>query len=318
MKTGWIAEWSVGAVRSVQARRRLPARRQKARRSTPKLFAAASGMVLVSLLVTAPARGGSSVTSPEKASFERCDDQANFFSVPMERVQIRDGDASNDRVPEAYTPRPDPPDKTVLAISELRCEKATVNGSEVGPVSMAFANIELTGAPEGSPDDAVLGDGYLLFFSTDSEPLADWLRAGTGLEAYYEPDISYNYTVPPEGEAPFDFKAPGPRRWAFTVTGKAPAQRQAPLRIGEGWAWQDKEAPDGRIWRTKFASLEHDNYAIFPVDMTVMPTPGSELHKIMLPEDHPPDEPYGAQDPFAASGFIPTWDVVKTRTIIRP
>lgn len=318
MKTGWIAEWSVRAVRSVQAGRRLPARRQKARRSTPKLLAAASGVVLASLLVTGPAVSGDRVTSPEKASFVNCDDQANFFSVPMKRVQIRDGDASNDRVPEAYTPKPDPLDRTILAISELRCEKATVNGSEVGPVSMAFANIELTGAPEGSPDNAAIGDVYQLFLSTDSEPLADWLRAGTGLEAYYVPDISYNYTVPPEfGEAPFDFKAPGPRRWAFTVTGKAPAQRRAALRP-EGFVWQDREAPDGRIWRTKFAVLAHDNYVVRATEMTVMPTPGSELHEIMHPEDPPNDEPYEARDPFPLSGFIPDFDVVKTTTIIGP
>lgn len=273
--------------------------------------------MLAVLWLPPTAAGESGAITTEAARFERCDDQVNFFSVPMERVQIRDGDAGNDRVPEAYTPKPDPPNNTILAISALRCESGKVNKAALGPVTMAFANIELLKAPEGSPDDPLIADVYQLFFSTNSKPLADWFRAGTGLDAYHVPDIVYRWVAPELlGEAPFDFEAPAPRRWAFTVTGRATAQREAFL-LPEGFVWHEKKT-DGRTWRTTFWSRAHENYVVRAEEMTVMPRPGSELHAIMLPGGWPADEPYGAQDPFAVSGFIPDFDLVKTRTIIGP
>lgn len=274
------------------------------RRSNPTLAAQACVVVLVALLVPSPPAGANNVTFAETVRFDRCHDQPNFVSVPIATAQ--------EEVPQGYTVSPTHPGgaTTELQLSELRCDSVTVGDTVVPrPVSMAFATFPLAGAPEGSADDPSVGDAYLLFFSTDSKPLADWLRAGTGLEAYYVPEMVYDYIVPePFGEAPFYFAAPAPPAWAFTVEGRASAQHQVPAPIAEAWAWQDTKTPDGNTWRVTLAALAHDNY-LAPAEVTIRAAPGSEMERIM------PTNP--AVPSFAASGRIDRWDAVKTRTVLR-
>lgn len=273
--------------------------------------AAACAAVLAALVLPGPAAGQSSVTSPDTARFKDCHDQTNSFEVDMEQARMR--------VPADYeVTKADPEgEKARFEISELRCDKHWVSGTELDRVSLAFAVFELEHAPGTTPmNDPLPGDSYLLFVSTNSKPLADWLRADTGLEAYYVPEMVYGYLDPiPElpAEGNFSFTAPGPRKWAFTVTGTARVQRQAPLLITEGWAWQDTKTPDGKTWRAKIESGQHENYAtFFGNDLTVDANDNSELAQILGTADGI------AKDDFAVSGFIPSWEVRKTRTIIRP
>ncbi len=266
--------------------------------------ATTSAVVLVALLSGAAAADSSSITFEETATFEKCHDQVNFLRVPKK--------VAEDRVPDDYKDRlsTDAAGQAEFVISELRCERVTIGGNQLSaPVSMAFANFTLASAPNRSDDDPLTGDVYLLFFSTDIKPLADWLRAETNLEAYYVPDIVHDYTIPESfGEADYFFKSPGPMKWAFTAEGTASVQNEVPIRIPKAWAWQDTKTSDGKTWRVALASSEHDNYAFFPVDVTIHTVDGSEIREILGTNT--------AKDEFAVSGLIPRWEVEKTRTVI--
>lgn len=297
-----------------------------------KLTAAGRAVALAALLLPAAAGGETTVTFEETASLDGCHDQVNFVTVPMSEAQIRDGDDSNDRVPEDYTVRPIDPsgETTPLVISEIRCDKGTVGETVLSDVRTAFVSFQLTGPPEGSGHEPTLGedctgepslppaDDYLLFFSTSSKPLADWLRAGTHVEVYYVPEMEHDYRLPePFGIADFFFKAPAPTKWAFTVggptedeKGTASTQQGTPTCIPEERRWQDTKSADGRTWRVKLTSQAHDNY-LAPADVWVHAGPGSEMEKIFGTST--------ARDNLVpVSGLIPTWVQEKTRTVIRP
>lgn len=290
------------------------------------------------------------VTFEERVSFARCHDQVNFLNdIPMERAQIRDGDDSNDRVPEDYevmstkeeyarnfagleeddTVVSDLGDvTTTLMVVEVRCDEMTLGGNVHHDVRMAFAEFPLKGPPAGIANASTLGNGeaenagctrqeesgneplnsYVLFFSTNSKPFADWLRAGTDLEAYYVPGMVHDYRIPEEfGVDDFSFVAPTPANWAFTARGRAATQRLEPLCIAEEWRWQDTKTPGGNTWRVRLASQEHDNFIFSPTEVTLTAEPGSELERIFVTNP--------AMDPLAASGYIPAVGAMeKSRT----
>lgn len=276
--------------------------------------------VAMSAVPWPPASAGEgAITFNETAAFDDCHDQANFVSVPVERAQ--------EMVPEGYTVAATGEPETSLRgadtqleVSELRCENVTLDGTVLpGPVSMAFAVLPLTGPPDGSeepPDEDPVADVYLLFFSTNSKPLASWLRAGTDLEAFHVPGIVYDYAIPeaipgqPSGVNTFSFEAPTPPQWAFTVEGVAAVQQLDqldPAEIPASRAWQDTKTPDGKTWRVKLTSAKHDNF-LAPAEVTLQAAPGSEMEQIMVTNPAVPS--------LAVSGLIPDWKVQKTRTMV--
>jgi hypothetical protein len=259
--------------------------------------------VLAVLSLPEVAAGATSDRRGHMMTTAGCYDQASFVSVQSDRVQKRDGDASNDLVPEDYELRSDDGATVALLVGEIRCDGGVTIGDTVlpGPVSVAFVGPELRPRPDEHPsavpdnscalDDRL--DFYLLALITDSKPFADWLRAGTGLSAYHAPGIVHDYTIAePFGVAPFRFEAPAPPDWAFKVDGAAGAQNETCLFVDFNW-WQDTKTPDGKTWTAKLGFPYHRNY-IAPAAVTVMATtPGSTLEEILPTNPATPTAAFG-------------------------
>jgi hypothetical protein len=259
----------------------------------------------------------SSTSFDGTARFVGCHDQFNAFSVPVHRAQIRDGDAGNDRVPEHYTIRPtlEGEEQTaVFGLTILRCDSVTVKDTVSRGVSLTYGafDIEPPAGAEHDPRADLPGDTYLQFISTDSKPLADWLRAGTGLELNLVP-LDYEYTMlAPAGVAPFSFEALAPPDWAFTVDGAASAQMlgDPTLYVDDNY-WRDTKTPDGKTFRTRLVAPYHADW-VAPAAVTVTATtPGSELHEILAPEGWPADLRYPAAPTLAVSARQGAWDMTK-------
>jgi hypothetical protein len=232
---------------------------------------AAWGAALATLCFAAIATAGSS-PGGHSASFDRCHQLVNLLAVPKKNVENRVGH---------FTVRSDDGLTAVLQVKPLTCGSVTAGGTVLAThAKAAMVGVEVE-TPSGTehPSDTINGDFYLLFFVTDSEPLAKWLRAGTGLEVEYVPGIAYSFAPPTPGLAPFFFEAPEPARAPFKVEGVAGAQNVEGRDADVNW-WQDTKTPDGKQWTVKLAHPRHTNF-IAPADVTITAPPESELAKIM-------------------------------------
>lgn len=238
-------------------------------------------LAVVAMLWPPPAAAEPEAGDGYTAKLEGCTIGGHFLTVPMARVQTRDG-VNNDLVPEHYVVRSDTGGATAnLLVNPFACDTVTAGGT-TGPARGAYVTVEIERppglrAPETCPaetgDPHVLFDEYVLFMVTDSQPYADWLRAGTGFDVTYVPDISYDFT-PPAGT--FFFEAPS----IFTVEGVASAQSQAgPVCVEDNW-WQDTRSPDGKRWTVRFNFPPHVDY-FASADVTITAEEGSELADVM-------------------------------------
>jgi hypothetical protein len=245
------------------------------------------------------------VVTDGTASFDRCHDQGSFLSVPMANVR--------DRVPQHYGVRSLDGVTATLVVAIDKCE-VTIGGKPLpGAVTWAAVGVEIEPPADANHDPAAVpADLYMLFMVTDSEQLADWLRAGTGLRVRHVQRIRHDFATPelPLGQADFLFDAPAPTPSPFTVTGTARTQHVTPVLADVNF-WQDTKTLDGRTWRVKLAFPSHADYVAFG-DMTVDAEDGSELARIIGTPDGT------GQDPFALSVLIDHYDAVKTRKVVRP
>lgn len=285
---------------------------------------AAAALLLMPLWLAAPAAGADGVPNGHTIGATGCYDQANQVQVPIERARAE--------VPPGYALRANETAgvpgadgqagaTVLLEVSELSCRSVSVGETAAaGPARIAFIGLELmpnaadhdpraTGnTPDDPSDDALLQDFYLLYLATDSKPLADWWRAGTGLQVHHTP-LFYDYpnVTAPFGIAGFHFKAPGHPDWAFSVDGTAAAQNEDPSVFVDVNFWQDTKTPDGKTWKVKLGFPYHKNH-IAPADVEITATaPDSRLAKLLARNPAKPTLAVGAiQDPWTGTKEVIT------------
>lgn len=193
-----------------------------------------------------PAVAGADHDAPfdRTVSDEQCPHLALFIEVAADDV------AGFVPAPFELSHPPGDPERATVFIVGLRCDRLTVDGRERGSMTYGYLSVGIEPPPHPAesnstfgPIDALGSNFYLLFWVTDNDQFANWLRAGTGLgnRVRVVDDLDYRYRPVLGLDPEFRFVAPFPTPSPYEIEAAVQEPSSPPVAvIADLWADTDQ------------------------------------------------------------------------------